>query len=339
MVDFYTDRTYKDYYVEVGQHALLTPTEEKALLVRYKSCPQCHRRLPHLVKLQACPKCGEPTPARVTGRLCTCSACTSKFEVRVPPKVCPRCGSPRDLEARDRLVQANLRFVVRRARSFTNKPEYIHQLISAGNVGLMLAIDKYDLSRNTRFLTYAEWWIRKEMLDEIHNSRLIHIPTHKQKAILREKREGVFVCTHCGLRAEQSDNRYHIRRCLRGKEHDFVLPTKSEADLMSDTKTIDDVAVHLHVDVDIERETIDADMEETIRQVIRSLKLSERDRFILVGFFDVPQDDRKTSTPKSLHQLAALTGVTPERVRQIKEQALRQFKKELVRRSISGPTS
>jgi RNA polymerase primary sigma factor len=197
----------------------------------------------------------------------------------------------------------------------------------------MLAIDKFELSRNTRFLTYAEWWIRKEMLDEIHNSRLIHIPTHKQKAILKDRKEGMYVCANCGLRSDQSENRFHVRRCLRGKEHDFMLPPKNEADLMSDTKPIDDVSIHLSLDVDIEKTVIDADMEETIRQVIRSLRLSERDRFILVGFFDAPQDDRKTSAPKSLHQLAALTGVTPERVRQIKEQALRQFRKELTRRA------
>jgi RNA polymerase primary sigma factor len=333
MMDFYSERTYRDYYDAVGQHALLSPAEEKTLLTRYKSCPQCHKRLPQLVKLHHCPKCGEPTPARVTGRVCACSACEHKFEIKVTPKVCPICGSPRDIEARERLIQSNLRFVIRRAKSFTNRPEYIQQLISAGNVGLMLAIDKYDLSRNTRFLTYAEWWIRKEMLDEIHSSRLIHIPTHKQKAILKDRREGEYVCAHCGLRSDQSDNRFHVRRCLRGKEHDFMLPPKNEADLMSDTKSIDDVSIHLSLDINIEKDVIDSDTEETIRRVIRSLKLSERDRFILVGFFDVPQDDRKTSTPKSLHQLAALTGVTPERVRQIKEQALRQFRKELTRRA------
>lgn len=336
MSDYYTDRTYKDYYDAVGKHAILSPEEEKKLLLRYKSCPQCHRRLPKLVKLRNCPGCGEGTPLRVSGKVHTCTACGLKFELRVPPVVCPLCGSARDIEARQQLAQANLRFVIRRARSLTTRPDYIHQLVSAGNVGLMLAIDKYDLSRNTRFLTYAEWWIRKEMLDEIHNSRLIHIPTHKQKALLREKKEGMYVCAHCGMRTDQPDTRFHVRRCLRSKEHDFVTPLKNETGIMSATKQIDDTTVRLSLDLDIERDLIDTNMEETIREVIRDLRISERDRFILLGFFDVPQDDRKASSPKSLHQLAALTGVTPERVRQIKEQALRLFKRELGRRAIGS---
>lgn len=335
MSDFFTNRTYKDYYDAVGQHAVLTPAQELDLLKRYKTCPQCNKRLPQLVRVRTCPQCGEPAPLRVSGRVCSCTSCGLKFESRIPPIYCPLCGSTRDTEARDKLAEANLRFVIRRARSFTHRPDYIHQLVSAGNVGLMLAIDKYDLARKTRFLTYAEWWIRKEMLDEIHNSRLIHIPTHKQKAILKEVKEGVYVCSKCGLRSEHGDGRYLVKKCKRGKDHNFVLPLNSDHTIMSEVKSIDDVGARISECTDIERDLIDADMEQTIRQTVRNLKVSERDRFILIGFFDVPQDDRKSSSPKNLHQLAAVTGVTPERVRQIKEQALRLFQRELHRRAAS----
>jgi DNA-directed RNA polymerase sigma subunit (sigma70/sigma32) len=84
--------------------------------------------------------------------------------------------------------------------------------------------------------------------------------------------------------------------------------------------------------------TIDSNMEDLLREVLKNMTINERDRFILIGYFNVPGKDRQ-SDPKNLHQLAALTGITPERVRQIKENVLKQLKKDLKKCAIEGVDS
>jgi len=332
MQDYFTDKIYQLYYDEVGKHPILSPTEERDLLLRYHNCSGCKRRLPSRIAVKNCPACGTVVPSHISGKDYTCENCDHKFDTHMAPRICPYCGSPRDLEARQKLVESNLRFVIRRAKSITTKPEHLRKLVSAGNVGLMLAIDKFSLERQTRFLTYAEWWIRKEMFDEIHSSSFIHVPTHRQKSLRREQKEGKYICKHCGLRTDDPDSREHWTGCT-DIDHEFILPLNNDSAVLNDAVSLDDVTL---VDTsNVENLAIDSDAQEHLHAAIQDMTLSERDRFIIMGYFNVPLPDRK-SEPKSLHQLAALTGITPERVRQIKEETLKVLRKELKRRAIEG---
>ena len=331
------DRVYQTYYREVGQHALLTPKEERELIQRYHTCPKCHRKFPPKIKVDNCPTCGSMEPPVVTGRSGTCTSCTTKYDLLVVPEFCPRCGSKRDIQARERLAVANLRFVVKRAVKMSkNRPQLLHELISAGNAGLLLAIDRFSPSRQTRFLTYADWWIRKEMYDAINASPLVHIPTHKQKSILREQSEGKYVCIHCGCRVEHHNSTRKLPACIQNKTHDFQIPINDASALLSTPMAIDDCSLCEPTQVD--GITIDSNMEDLLREVLKNMTINERDRFILIGYFNVPGKDRQ-SDPKNLHQLAALTGITPERVRQIKENVLKQLKKDLKKCAIEGVDS
>jgi RNA polymerase primary sigma factor len=196
----------------------------------------------------------------------------------------------------------------------------------------MLAIDKFSLERETRFLTYAEWWIRKEMFDEIHSSSFIHVPTHRQKSLRKEQKEGKYLCVHCGLRTEDPESKEHWTGCTE-VDHEFILPLNNDSAVLNDAVSLDDVT--LSCDTNVESLVINTDVEEHLRAAIHQMSMSERDRFIIMGYFNVPLPDRK-SEPKSLHQLAALTGITPERVRQIKEETLKALRKELKRRAIGS---
>lgn len=329
---WWDNRTYKDYYDDVGKHALLSPTEEHTLLMRYRTCSHCKKTIPPFIITQHCPQCGEDIP-KGSSRIYTCKTCEFKFDIQVVPNHCPLCGNPRDMAAKHRLVEGNLRFVVRRAKTLTTNPEYLSRLISAGNVGLMVAVDKFSLDRKTRFLTYADWWIRKEMLDEIRNSNLVHIPTHRQKAFLKEQKFGAYVCKHCGLHTDHPDHDEYLPKCKR-KNHDFVLPLCDFA-VMTTPVSVDSPTLTLHdAKENVESVVLDDHMATTLRDVLRSLNIRERDRFIVMGYFNIPEGARKAEEPKSLLQLSAVSGITPERVRQIKEQVLRLFKKELVRNSV-----
>lgn len=330
--DYYDDRIYELYYQEVGQYPILSPDNERTLLERYHHCPHCKRKIPPRVDATNCPDCGAVAPEELSGRDYSCSNCGATYAPIVNSQICPHCGSGRDLEARKALINANLRFVIRRAKKFTQDPEGLRVLISAGNMGLMQAVDRFDINTNHRFLTYAEWWIRKEIMDELNNSKLVHIPTHKQKTLRRIHKNGKYVCIHCKARTDSIYNTNHLPSCTSEDGHELEVPLVKDIGVLSDALPIDNLA--LCAGDDVESSVIDSGMESLLKTVLHRMELNERDKFIILGYFNVASGDRK-SDPKKLPQLAAITGITPERVRQIKERLLLALKKELRKESIT----
>jgi len=326
------DKVYDLYYNEVGRHTLLSQTEERELLRRYHCCSLCTRRIPLRVRSSNCPDCGAISPDKPQGRDFVCTSCFKAYSPVTNARTCPACGAGRDMEARQDLIRANLRFVIRRAKKFTQDAEVLHTLISAGNIGLMQAVDRFNIDTSHRFLTYAEWWIRKEIMDELNRSNMIHVPTHKQKKLRRISKEGQYVCIHCGLRTNSEHNVRHLPACNAYGGHVLEVPLQRDSQILSDALNIDDM-VCVATD-DVEKQYHAAEMQTVLRATVDTMGLSERDKFIVVGYFDAVAADRK-SDPKKLPQLAAVTGITPERVRQVKEKLLMRIKKELRKAEIT----
>jgi RNA polymerase primary sigma factor len=91
-----------------------------------------------------------------------------------------------DQLARDRLIRANLRFVVKVARQFHTQRLPLEDLISEGNIGLMTALEHFDPEKGYHFISYAVWWIRQAILRAIgEKSRLIRLPQHKTDELLK----------------------------------------------------------------------------------------------------------------------------------------------------------
>ena len=85
-----------------------------------------------------------------------------------------------DMEARDELVQANLRFVIDVAKNYQNRGLTFADLISAGNLGLMTAAERFDGTRGYKFISYAVWWIRQSILQTIaEHVRTVRLPLNK----------------------------------------------------------------------------------------------------------------------------------------------------------------
>jgi RNA polymerase sigma factor (sigma-70 family) len=191
---------------------------------------------------------------------------------------------------------------VKIAKKFAKTPQSIQRLISAGNVGLVLAIDKFDFKHGTRFLTYAAWWIRKEMLDELHKTSLVHIPLHRQ-------------------RNKNSMPEYDSFETL--VEHDLaqhsLIPLESTPSH----------ALGLR-EKEIEDSVIDADSASLLRKIVDSLDLRPRDKFIILQHYDVAEETRRTEE-KTLMQIASAAGITSERVRQIRDSILVKLKTKLQR--------
>ena len=96
-----------------------------------------------------------------------------------------------DLQARNELVQANLRFVIHVAKQYQNRGLGLSDLISAGNLGLMKAAERFDGERGFKFISYAVWWIRQSILQTIaDHGRTVRLPLNKLGTV-QEHRQSV----------------------------------------------------------------------------------------------------------------------------------------------------
>jgi len=330
--DTFTDRVLQNYYKDLSRNSILSSEEERNLLQRYNFCSKCKTRIPNRVQRKYCIECGTPILNVVEHHTTICKVCRAKFDTFYTPSYCIQCGQPRDLAARDELIKGNLRFVVKMAKSITKDPYRIKQLTSAGNLGLMTAIDKFDVEQPTRFLTYAAHWIRKEMFEEIQNSDLVHIPSHKQKTQRKIAKHGIYECVHCGLQIEEKHPTKKLPPCVEEK-HEFI-ETKETENLNTVVPLEPKLTSVLPVEDQTEETIVDVSAANLLRKVLSKVKARARDKFILLQYYNVPEESRRTSS-KSLHQLAILADITPERVRQIKQRLLKEVRGELCRMAIT----
>ena len=241
-----------------------------------------------------------------------------------------------DFNARQRMIESNLRLVVSVARHYQNRGVPLDDLIEEGNLGLIHALEKFDPERGFRFSTYATWWIRQNIERAIMNqSRTIRLPVHVVKElnlVLRtlRKLEGD---------AEHADNDHatvervaqlldrpvdEIRELLHVSERTLSLdaPLDIDPDLsMSDAIADDDTH---GPEAMISTHEIEQHMHEWISE------LSDRQRRVLERRYGLNNNDVAT-----LEVIADDMGVTRERVRQIQMEALQSLRRRLARSGIS----
>lgn len=228
-----------------------------------------------------------------------------------------------DKTALERLTKANLRFVVSVAKQYQNQGLALPDLINEGNLGLIKAAKKFDETRGFKFISYAVWWIRQSILQAIaEQSRLVRLPLNQVGSATRINRV---------LNKFEQEN---LRRPSIGEiAENTNMSEKKIADAMKTN------AYHLSVDAPIiegeENSLLDTlqnkDLPDTDRKVVDEglvkevketlLILSERERQVVESFFGINQREM------SLDEIADKYGLTRERVRQIKENAIKQIRK------------
>ena len=320
------------YYIEVGRFKVLTPAKERELLKSYHTCPTCESPWPLVLPTKNCSSCGALAPSKLEGQTYTCTTCFVSVRAKYVPLSCPQCGSSRNIEPRQRVIESNLRFVIRAARRITSNSIHLQKLISAGNVGLVLAVDRFDISRGTRFLTYAAWWVQKEMLDELSRSNsLVHVPTYLQKRVRKTYRDGEYTCIHCDIRSQEAYG-YNITTPCTETEHEFICAVSETSAMLQGSVPLE--TLDIKADTDVFQGALEHTTREHLRKLVLTLNLSPRDLFIVLGFFNIPAEDRRNSA-KRLPQLSAITGITPERVRQVKERILVKLKSKLTKLGVT----
>jgi RNA polymerase primary sigma factor len=228
-----------------------------------------------------------------------------------------------DLQARDELVQANLRFVVDVAKNFQNRGLPFCELISAGNLGLLTAADRFDGAKGFKFISYAVWWIRQSILQTIaEQGRTVRLPLNRQsllrgisKAAQRlgqgsERTPAVEeIAAEMEISAEEVENTLLSARTTLSLDEAF-----GEDDERGLLSTLEDTSQE-SPDAEVLRESARKQLQEVLNS------LNERELRVIRLYFGLEGKEALT-----LEQIGAGLGITRERVRQIKEIAFSKLR-------------
>ena len=224
--------------------------------------------------------------------------------------------------ARDRLVKSNLRLVVNIAKRFSRRGMPLSDLIEEGNLGLIRAVEGYDPDQNTRFSTYASWWIKQAIKRSLINSRqAVHIPAYMVEMIAKWKQAKTLFAEKEGRQPTMQElagfmdlperKVQMIRRAVTA----FTSSKQSASD-ESDVSLSETLTDNRTPRPD---EAIFSEVESSTLQRLLD-EIDEREAAILRLRFGL--DD---SEPMTLKDIGAKIGLTRERVRQIQDEALRKL--------------
>jgi RNA polymerase primary sigma factor len=228
-----------------------------------------------------------------------------------------------DKTAKNRLIKANLRFVVNVAKKYQNQGLPLADLISEGNIGLINAIERFDVSKGYHFISYAVWWIRQAILKAIcEKSRMIRLPLNRANELVQIEK----VRKELGGAGRGDSEIVEIARQLDMDEDHVADLINISRDLISlDTPIYDEKDSSLLSDFVEDRGykpphevVVDKALREEINLVLDTLSQKEADiiqyRFGLNG-----------RRPMSLKEIGSRYKLTKERIRQIEKKALKRL--------------
>ena len=242
---------------------------------------------------------------------------TTEQEVELAQKI--RKG---DKKALERLCKANLRFVVSVAKQYQNQGLSLPDLINEGNLGLIKAAEKFDDTRGFKFISYAVWWIRQSILQAIaEHSRLVRLPLNQVGSVTRIMKE-----------AYKFEQEYERKPSINEMAERIDMPEDKIADAMnanSHEVSVDAPFVNGEegsiVDsmTNPDYPTTDNELvKESLRtEVERMIKLlGDREQKVIKAFFGIGEPEL------TLEEIGVKYNLTRERVRQIKEKAIRRIR-------------
>ena len=229
-----------------------------------------------------------------------------------------------DEKARQVLVRANLRFVVRVAREYHDCGLSLIELISEGNLGLLEAVQRFDETRGFKFITYAVWWIRQAILRALaEHGKIARPPLSRVSDRQKVEKEAAVLSQELGraptveeIAASVDFSAERIRNAFEMGQPDLPLDAPAFADgemTFAQTFVAAEPSSHEHF--------VDGEMRAAVADCLKVL--DARESHIVRAYFGL--DD---SAPKTLEEIGESMGVTRERVRQLRNRALQKMKDE-----------
>jgi RNA polymerase primary sigma factor len=202
------------------------------------------------------------------------------------------------------LLVGNLRFVITVAKQYQNQGLDFPDLVAEGNMGLLKAIKSFDWSKNLRFISYAVWWVKQSIIQSLNdNARTIRLPVNVVQELHKAKKQ---IESNGGKLSDRFSN----------------LPSMIDLDMNinEDGDTLIDMIPNIDADApDAAFNTADV-LKEKLMKTLNVL--DSRERLIIEDYFGL------TGTPRTLEDIGGDFNLTKERVRQIKEKALRRLRNE-----------
>lgn len=261
---------------------------------------------------------------------------SSKEEV-----ICAEKASRGDKKAIDELVRRNLRFVVSVAKQYATTQNPLEDLVNEGNIGLIIAAEKFKPEMGFKFISYAVWWVRKIIMEHLSkHGRLVRLPANKINSLSKldkqinelEQKLGRNVCIQEIIEEFGGDTDFDGKSTQKKFKNEYMLldmlndysMDSLDRDISGEDKgttlaeTISDDSIFKSAD----NELLTEDVRKQLNEVLDILK--PRDRLVMVGLYGLDG-----CIPRTLNDIGDEIGVTREMVRQIREKSLVKLRKNL----------
>ena len=228
-----------------------------------------------------------------------------------------------DLNARDRLINANLRFVISVSKQYQNQGLSLSDLINEGNFGLIKAAERFDETRGFKFISYAVWWIRQSIMQALaENVRIVRLPLNRVVHINKIKKS----ITELEQKYEREPTILEITQALELTPNDVTTAIKNAGwHISMDTPFVEGEEGNMYdvlLDEDGSRPDKELQTDSLRKEIERVLnKLTLREADILRFYFGLNHKNMHT-----LSETGEEFNLTSERVRQIKDKAIKRLR-------------
>jgi RNA polymerase primary sigma factor len=239
-----------------------------------------------------------------------------------------------DEAAFQKLIEANLRFVVAMAKKYARSGYPLHELINEGNLGLIEAVSRFDPSRGVRFITYASWWIRQAILAAIaHHGQVFRLPPKLKHELYRFETKVGRLTQELGRRPtvdeiskELGMSEEDVREMLEGTPTEVSLDTPIGGE--GAEMRLEDLIQDQHV-TPVDEALIAQSFEEQLQTLLS--QLDDKERLIIERRFGL--GDRE---PQTLAEIGSDMNLSRERIRQIEERALSKLRRSQRAKQLLG---
>jgi RNA polymerase primary sigma factor len=229
-----------------------------------------------------------------------------------------------DKAAHDRLVKGNLRFVVSVAKQYQGQGLALSDLINEGNIGLIKSVDRFDVTRGFKFISFAVWWIRQSILQAITlNARMIRLPLNKVFLNNQIRSAGVILEQKLGRNASVEEIAEELNIDPSAVADSFAVSNRHVS--LDVPVSEDEDSTLLDTLINKEATKTDGQLQHTESlktEITRSMSmLTERQKETICYYFGIGVD-----RPMSLEDIGRKFDLTTERVRQIKDKAITKLR-------------